>query len=68
MSNPLYQAMMSKPGLPPIFQQIEQLKKTIKGNPNDKIQELLNSGKVSQAQYNAAVQQAQNIARMMGMK
>ena len=66
MSNPLY-AMMNA-NKPPIFQQIEQLKNIVGGDPNTKIQELLNSGKVTQAQYNAAVQQAQNIARMMGMK
>ena len=66
MSNPLYAMMNAK--MPPIFQQVEQLKKTIGGDPNAKIQELLNSGKVSQAQYNAAVQQAQNIAWMLGLK
>ena len=59
MSNPLYAMMNAKK--PPIFQQIEQLKNIVGGDPNAKIQELLNSGKVTQQQYNQAVQQAQQM-------
>lgn len=36
------------------------------GDPNQMIQEMLNSGKISQAQYNAAAQRAQQIMRMLG--
>ena len=32
------------------------------------VQQLLNSGRVSQAQYNQAVQTAQQLARMMGIR
>ena len=64
MSNPLY-AMMNA-NKPPIFQQIEQLKNIVGGDPNAKIQELLNSGKVTQQQYNQAVQQAQQMMNMLG--
>ena len=38
-----------------IVQQFMQFKKNFKGNPQQQIQQMLNSGKVSQAQYNAAV-------------
>ncbi len=62
MSNPLYQQMMPQNN---IMNQINQLKAMYK-DPNQAIQSMLNSGKVTQAQYNAAVQKAQGIARMMG--
>lgn len=35
------------------------------GDPNQMIQEMLNSGKVTQAQYNMAVQKAQQIMQML---
>ena len=35
------------------------------GDPNQMIQELLNSGKVSQAQVNTAMSKAQQIMRML---
>ena len=45
-----------------IMQQINMLKQQY-SNPNDAIQQLLNSGKVSQEQYNNAVRQAQEIQK-----
>ena len=45
-----------------IMQQINMLKQQY-SNPNEAIQQLLNSGKVSQEQYNRAVQQAQNLMK-----
>ena len=49
------------------MQRLDYLKKTFQGDPNQKIQELLNSGKVTQEQYNQAVQQANQIKKMFGM-
>ena len=49
------------------MQRLNYLKQTFKGDPNQKIQELLNSGKVTQEQYNQAVQQANQIKKMFGM-
>lgn len=48
------------------LQQLNQLQQTMKGDPNQHIQQMLNSGRVTQQQYNAAVQQAQRIMRMLG--
>lgn len=48
-----------------IIQQFMQFKKNFKGNPQQQIQQMLNSGKVSQAQYNAAVQKAQMLQKML---
>lgn len=63
--NPLYQQMNKNNGLNGFMSRLNQLKQTFKGDPNQKIQELLNTGKVSQAQYNRAVQTANQIQRMM---
>ncbi len=63
--NPLYQQMNKNNGLNGFMSRLNQLKQTFKGDPNQKIQELLNSGKVSQAQYDKAVQMANQIQSMM---
>lgn len=49
------------------MQKLAQLKQSFTGDPNKKIQELLNSGKVTQQQYDQAVRQAQQIKKMFGM-
>ena len=52
-----------------LIQQFMQFRNTFKGNPQEQVQQLLNSGKVSQAQYDAAVKQAQQFQNMLnGMK
>ena len=38
-----------------------------KGNPQEQVQQLLNSGKISQAQYNAAVQKANALRQLFGI-
>jgi len=62
--NPLF-TQMNQNELNGFMSQLNQLKQTFNGDPNQKIQELLNTGKVSQAQYNRAVQTANQIQRMM---
>ena len=46
------------------IQQLTQLKSR-GGDPNQMIQQMLNSGRVSQAQYDNAVKQAQQIQKML---
>lgn len=65
MANPLFEQMNQRNQLMDLKNQIQQLKNT--GiDPNQKIQELLNSGQVSQEQYNAAVQRAQQLRQLLG--
>jgi len=45
------------------MQQLNQLKSR-GGDPNQMIQQLMNSGKVSQSQYDAAARMAQQIQQM----
>lgn len=46
------------------MQQLNQLKSR-GGDPNQMIQQLMNSGRISQAQYDSAVKQAQQIQQML---
>ena len=63
--NPLYEQMNGQPNN--ILQRFMQFRNNFKGDPQQQIQQLLNSGKVTQEQYNAAVQKAQMLQKMFGM-
>lgn len=64
MSSPIFNAMGGNRGWN-MFQQFQRFMQEMKGkNPNEEINKLLQSGKVSQEQLNAAQQQAQ---QMQGM-
>lgn len=65
--NPLYEQMNGQAGQNNFLQKFMQFKQSFKGNPQEQIQQLLNSGKVTQEQYNAAVQKAQMLRKMLGM-
>ena len=65
MSNPLYGMMQNQNGLLQKFQQFRQM---FKGDPNQQIQQMLNSGKVNQQQYDRAVQMANQFRQMLGGK
>ena len=62
--NPLYSQMNNNN----LLQRFMQFKQTFRGDPQAQVQQLLNSGKVTQDQYNQAVQTAQQLGRMLGMK
>lgn len=47
---------------------LNQFKQTYTGNPQQQIQQMLNSGKVTQQQYNNAVNTANQIMKMLGGK
>ena len=64
MSNPLYQQMTNQNS--DIVERFRQFQRMFTGNPKQQVQQLLNSGKVSQGQYNAAVQMAQQLQRILG--
>ena len=66
MSNPLYQQQMNQQPMNNLIQRFQQFKQTFSGDPRQQVQNLLNSGKVSQSQYNQAVQMANQLQRMMG--
>lgn len=51
-----------------LIQRFQQFQQAFRGDPRQKVQELLNSGKINQQQYNQAVQMAQQMQRMIGGK
>lgn len=74
MSNPIFQQMQGGPapapqnGLQAVIQRFQQFQQMFKGDPRQQVQSLLNSGKVSQQQYDSAVQMANQLQRLMGGK
>lgn len=71
MSNPIFQQMasqMPQNGMNGLIQRFQQFRQQFQGDPRQQVQQLLNSGKISQQQYNNAVQMAQQFQRMMGIK
>jgi hypothetical protein len=49
------------------LQQFQQFKNNFKGNPQEQVQQLLNSGRVTQADYDRAVQMASQLQSMLGI-
>ena len=68
MSNPLFQMFGQQGPMNGLLQKFQQFQQTFRGDPRQQVQQLLNSGKVSQQQYNQAVQLAQQLQRMLGGK
>ena len=68
MSNPLFGMMQGQAPMNGVMQRFQQFQQMFRGDPRQQVQQMLNSGQVSQAQYNQAVQTAQQLARMIGIK
>lgn len=68
MSNPLFNQMQPQNQFTQMMQRFQQFRQQFHGDPRQQVQQLLNSGKVTQQQYNNAVQMAQQFQRMMGIK
>ena len=65
MSNPLFQQMGNNQN--DLIQRFQQFKQSFRGDPQQQIQQMLNTGKISQQQYNQAVQKAQTLAKLLRM-
>ena len=61
MPNPLYNQLNNMQGNNPMIQQFLQFKKNFNGNPQQIIQNMLNSGKITQAQVNQYAQKANQL-------
>lgn len=69
MANSLYQALngnMNMGNIGNIMTQLQQFQRTLQGDPRQQIQQMLNTGQISQQQFNQAAQMATQIQRMMG--
>jgi hypothetical protein len=68
MSSPLFDAMGG--GMPqnPMMQRIQEFrrfKESFRGDARQEVQNMLNSGRITQEQYNRVVQQAQQMSAML---
>lgn len=64
MTNPMFQQYGFNQNN--FMQSLQQLKSK-GGDPNTMIQNMLNSGRITQTQYNQAVQKAQQIQQMLSL-
>lgn len=68
MSNPIFQMLGGNSqfgNLAGMIQQFQQFKSTFNGDAKQQVQQLLNSGKITQADYDKAVQVANAFAQML---
>ena len=58
MANSLYQQMQSNNNMANMLKQFDQFRQNFQGDPQQMVQQLLNSGRMSQSQYNKLSQMA----------
>ena len=66
MSNPIYQQMAG--GGNSMIQRFMQFRNSFSGDPRQQVQQLLNSGRISQQQYDQAVNMANQFQKMLSGK
>lgn len=64
--NPLFQ-MLNSPNnaATQLLQKFQEFRKNFSGDPQAQVQQLLRSGRITQAQYNSAVQMAQQLQHLL---
>lgn len=70
-NNPLYGLFQGNPQSTmqnSILGRFRAFQSQFKGDPREKIQQMLNTGQITQAQYNDAVQKANALMQMLGGK
>lgn len=66
MSNPLFNLINSPfSNMASFLQQFNQFKQTFQGDPKQQVQQLLNSGKITQQQFNQMANLATQIQKAM---
>lgn len=67
--NPLYnQFGNNQPSIAQLAERVKQFQKTFSGNPRDEVQKMLNSGRLSQSQFNRYAQMASQIVKTLNLK
>ena len=69
MANPLFNLFGNSQygNMSGLIQQFQQFKNSFKGDPRQQVQQMLNSGRITQDDYNKAVQMANTFQRMLKM-
>ena len=68
MSNPLFNQFGNNQNMNGLMQKFNQFRQTFQGDPRQQIQRMLNSGQITQQQYDQAVQKAKMLQNMFGIK
>lgn len=68
MNNPLYNQYQQQNPMNGFIQKFNQFRQSFSGNPQEQIQKLMNSGRISQQDYNNAYQMAQQMMHMFSGK
>lgn len=68
MSNPLFGMMQNQAPANGMMQKFQQFRQMFRGDPRQQVQQMLSSGRITQEQYNQAVNTANQLARMMGIR
>lgn len=70
MANPLFNMLGGNNqfgNMSGLIQQFQQFKNNFKGDPKQQVQQMLNSGQITQEQYNQAVQKANALQQILKM-
>ena len=68
MNNPIFNTMMQNTplgGMQNLIQQYKQFRQTFQGDPQQKVQEMLSSGQITQEQVNQARSMATEFQKLM---
>ena len=68
MANPIFNEIGNKQannGISQFINEVKNFQKTFNGNPKQEVQKMLNSGAMSQAQFNQYAQMANQIMQLM---
>lgn len=69
MANPMFEMLGNQNPMNVLVSQVENFKKQFANiNPKEEVQKLLNSGRMSQQEFNQYMQTAQQITQMMGRR
>ena len=65
MSNPIFQQMNPMNNIQQVLQRFKQFQQSFHGDARQQVQQLLNSGKITQSQYDNAVKLAQQLQQLI---
>lgn len=65
MSNPLFNQLNQETPLSGLMNQLEQFRNNFNGDPKEQVQQLLNSGKMTQSQFEQLSKMATQLQSMM---
>lgn len=65
MANPIFEQMQMQNPLAKLMQDAQQFRQTFTGNPQQEVQKLLQSGQMTQEQFNQYASIAQQVSSMM---